>query len=660
MPTMTLDDALALAVGRFEAGALHEADHICRQVEAQGPGLAGASHLRGLIAHRQGHFAQAVLLLQKAAELDGGAASTLVNLAISLTAAGRHDAAAAACRQALAAEADHPRALAQLGAVLLRLGDHAGARRNLERAVELAPNEAGTWANLGTACVRDHDAEAAATAFARAVELAPDDPDLHVGLADTARLRGDLELAADHLEKALSLSPDSPTICCALGQVRRDKGNANEAIRLFGQAIRLDPGQLDAHKSLGMVLNERGQWDEARAVITHARSLAPADPDVAVLESALLERCGEAQQAWTTLEPLVAGGLPSANAAVVYARLAPKVGRVDVAAEALLDLWRSSALARGDRVVVGFALGDLLDRLDRCDEAFTIYAEANRLKPVRFSPDRLDARFAAQCQVFASGLVGIEVPDCPEQEPDRRPVFIVGMPRSGTSLVEQVLAAHPDVIALGERNDVQVIAHDLPAWCGGDEPYPACLPGLNADALGELRQRCRQMLDRLAPGAKRVTNKTPTNFEHLGLIALLMPGARVIHCTRDPRDVGLSCYFLNFVGAHPWAYDLRHIAHLHRRHVEIMRHWRQVLALPIHELSYESLVEDPEAEVRSLLDFVGLPWASQCLRFHEQKRYVATASYDQVRQPIYRSSVGRWRRYERHLQPLFDALASGD
>jgi hypothetical protein len=238
------------------------------------------------------------------------------------------------------------------------------------------------------------------------------------------------------------------------------------------------------------------------------------------------------------------------------------------------------------------------------------------------------------------------------------PVFIACMPRSGSTLVEQVIHAHPRAFGAGESPLLLQAAAEMPALGGAGLPYPLCLDALDAAAVDRLATQHLRALAALAPGAARVTNKHLLNYLNLGLAAMLVPGARVIHVQRDPLDNGLACFMTSLsAGLMPWAGDLRHIGFAWRQYQRLMAHWRETLDIALLELRYEDLVDDSEAQIRRLVGFCGLDWDERCLRYWEAERVVLTPSYDQVRRPIFRSALGRWRRYEAFLGPLQDALA---
>jgi Sulfotransferase family len=311
-----------------------------------------------------------------------------------------------------------------------------------------------------------------------------------------------------------------------------------------------------------------------------------------------------------------------------------------------------------DRVSAGFALGMLLDNADRYDDAFPCFAQANSL----YRQQRAEAGERFEPEAFrdqVDGLIEISTPALFSAiaswgNPSEAPVFIVGMPRSGTSLVEQIAASHSRVFGAGERPEINTITDALLVHNRGR-------PVERWDRVfaRELADRHLARLQQLGSGAVRVIDKMPDNIFILWIIAALFPSARVVLCRRDPRDVALSCYFHRFTQGHLFAYDL---ADCGLRTLEVERlsaHWLRVLPIRVLAIDYEELVADLERESRRLIEFLGLDWEPACLDFHRTQRPVFTASAWQVRQPLYTRSVGRWRHYGQHLAPLLEALVQG-
>jgi hypothetical protein len=332
-----------------------------------------------------------------------------------------------------------------------------------------------------------------------------------------------------------------------------------------------------------------------------------------------------------------------------------KADRGDTMIARMADLLRENKLSAPKRWALHFGVGKRFDDLAAYDDAFAHYRAANELKggaaafdPADWEQDisRIMATFSRR---FFSERPGLG-------NDSQRPIFVVGMPRSGTSLVEQFLASHPEIAGAGELNDFFLIAGNLSAILGTDIPYPASAELIDEEAAHRLARGYLDHLRELAPDAKRVADKLPGNFLRLGLIALLFPRARVIHCRRDPVDVCLSCYFQNFDERHFYSHDLANLGRYYRQYERLMAHWRATLTLPMLEVSYEALTADPEGVAREMIGFCDLEWDDRCLTYHERDHPIMTASVWQARQPVYRTSVQRWKRYEKHLGPLLQAL----
>ena len=241
----------------------------------------------------------------------------------------------------------------------------------------------------------------------------------------------------------------------------------------------------------------------------------------------------------------------------------------------------------------------------------------------------------------------------------RRPVFIIGMPRSGTTLVEQILSSHPEVYGGG---DISVLGDVVRSFVRsnpeGTQDYPTCLDAMSLRTCNALAASYLSRLSSIDASARYVTDKMLPNFLYLGAIASLFPDAHVIHCTRDPLDTSVSCYMTDFLFGHEFAQDLGHLADYYRQYERVISHWRDTVKFPMIEVSYERIVSNLGGEVRRLLEHLDLSWDERCVNFHRNPRHVPTASVEQVRQPLYSRSVGRWRKYEKHLGVLIEVLGN--
>jgi tetratricopeptide (TPR) repeat protein len=500
----------------------------------------------------------------------------------------------------------------------------------------------------GRAALRRGDYPAAAAAFEAARRASPDAIEPVHLLAGVRHALGEHEAAEALLEDAVARAPDAPGLWYSLGLVRHAAGRYRGARSAYQRALDLAPGWADALAGRGKVRQLLNDLTGARQDFRAALAASPGHADALGGLAAALELDGEPGQARALLEPVVEAGRAPAGLVIAWARLAGHAGAAEPAEQTLRRLLEVTTLADHERSHALFALGDLLDRRDACDEAFEAWAQANRSKPGTFDGEAWAAEVSAICRDWTrAALAGL-----PPGSASERPLFIVGMPRSGTTLVEQILAAHPAVHAGGELEALAGLARTL-----GEPPRPAAL---DAGTSAALAGRYLTLAGGSA-AAHRVTDKMPSNFRHLGLIRALFPRARIVHCRRDPRDVALSCFRQDFGGLGlAWTRELTSIGAYYAGYHRLMAHWEATLDDGMLTLDYEDLVADPEAGARRLLQHAGLAWDSACLDAHALARVAATASHAQVRRPVYADAVGRYRRYARQLAALDPWLAPAD
>lgn len=473
-------------------------------------------------------------------------------------------------------------------------------------------------ANRLLAANRVDEAEAACRGR---LEQAPNDVDAWHILGMIALRRGQIHDAIACHDRGLELAPGSIPHRCGRAKAQMMIGRFDEAMADYDGALRDDPACVQARVGRAELFERLGRFDEAEAIVT---PLAERDPPVraALLPAVTLrQRRGDHEGA----EALAARGLAHAD--------------VPPALERLLL----------------FARGSSLEKLGRHDEAFPVYARANRLFQQPFRAEDVRERFELIKRIWAADALG----DLPRTAvEDERPIFVISMPRCGSTLVEQILAAHPRVHGAGEINEMMLRVQELGRAAGRGGDWPAFARTIGVDALEGAATRYLDAIGRLGGDAARVVDKNLQNFRLLGLIGQLFPKARAIWCRRDPMATCWSCWTLPLSPVVlPYTTDLANLGRYHRLYADLMRHWLEVQPIPVLEVTYESLVEDQEAVSRRIVDFAGLDWDDRCLRFHESGRKVATASYDQVRRPMYRSALQRYAPYARHLGPLRDALA---
>jgi len=556
-------------------------------------------------------------------------------------------------RQVLQAEPGHAGALHLLGLLCIQTGRIGEAEALLRRAAAAAPREAEIRNHLGLLLLRLGRPGEAAAECAAALESRPDFADALGNLGLAYGMLGEPEKALGFLERALALSPDDPEIRRNLGEGQLRLGKHEAALACFDKVLAVRPHAIAALLGRGEALAALGRQDYALAAIERALAV---DPDYAAAHCArgtVLKQLGrfpESQESFARAVALAPGN-PSYHFAL--AESAPFT-EGDARLSALEALAKDDSRFSGQqKAELHFALFKAYDELKRPEEAFAHLEQGNRLYRAIVPYD--------EAAVFAF-FRELEETYTPKAVAARRgaghaselPVFVVGMPRSGTTLVEQVLASHPEAFGAGELLFVQDLILDGAA---GTE-YPAGLETLKAEELRRFGAAYAERLRGRAPQARRIVDKLPANFRHLGLLHLALPKARIVHVRRDARDTCFSCYSRLFASGLNYAYDLGELGRYYKAYEGLMAHWRALLPQDVLlEIRYETLVADFEAEARRLIAFCGLDWDEHCLRFHETKRAVRTLSEFQVRRPLFASSIGRWRVYEQWLGPLTAALS---
>lgn len=594
------------------------------------------------------------------------------------------------CESVLAQRPDHVRALRLMAEIRLRARQLDEAEGYIQAALEMDPADPKLFNQRGRLRNNRGQLADAERDFRRALELDPGFADAYNNLGHVLRRNGYTDAAEQCFRKALARDPEHSGANLNLGAAMYQQNQPEKAIRLLERGLKEEMTNVAGRYNLGLALHQVGRFDEAVYTYRQVIASGSTDPDVySNMASALLAMgdlegalCGfesalqldrdhgpslaglaglsELSESYdkgvAILAPHLKRGTATPTMHVAYAGLLRRMGKQSRALRHLAPLVKTDDLADGERMAVMFALGDLLDDMGEYERAFVAYSKANRLRGGRYSRETREREVGRLIETFGDDKLGSMPRSGRSTEV---PVFIVGMPRSGTSLVEQVLATHSRVYGAGELRDIGLLA--LRLGINDDNlPYPECLPGTDPQ---KLKESSGPYLSRLNAGRRkvlRVTDKMWQNFEHIGLIELLFPRARVIHCLRDPVDTGWSCYQQSFgTAGPPFAYDLADIGHYYCQYRRLMDHWQKVSRLQMTEVVYENMVHDLEAESRRLVDFLGLDWEEQCLRFYENPRIVRTASHAQVKRPVYESSIGRSANYGPYLGPLKEALGEG-
>ncbi|MBI5451633.1 MAG: sulfotransferase [Gammaproteobacteria bacterium] len=482
----------------------------------------------------------------------------------------------------------------------------------------------------------------------------PDHAQALLLLADIAQRSGHGDVAADMVEKVWHNHPTNADYCLHLAQLRLQSERYREAITAFRNVLALRPDSSEACRGLAQALQASG--DHKGAITTYERALVINDRDATAVYALgnLHMNIGNLEAARHCFErtlDLVPGYARGYYALAMVRRCR---GRDDKYLQRIQQQLQHDALTSEDRMLLSFALGKASEDIGDNDAAFAAWQQGNRLKRESYQyAISSDLEIFSRLQQTFSTEFFRQRADYGSHEPT--PVFIVGMPRSGTSLVEQIIASHPLVYGAGElgtlKQTIFAPLKQLSITTLGPQ-----LAALSRIDVGLMADMYLKQLRALAPHALRITDKMPLNFVWLGMVQLMFPEARIIHCRRDPVDVCLSCFKQLFDEDLLFAYDLDELGQYCHGYQGLMKHWHQVMPGRILDVQYEDVVDDLEGQARRLIDHCGLPWDDACLAFHQAERSVITASVAQVRQPVYRSSLQRWRQYESHLGPLQQAL----
>jgi tetratricopeptide (TPR) repeat protein len=581
-----------------------------------------ALHGLGVLQAQRARYHEAFHKLSAAVKLRPNDVGALSNLGIALSNLGRFAEALTCYDRALALKPEFPEALTNRGDVLRSLKRPEEALESYDRAIALRPGAADIFNNRSGALRDLNRIQEALESCERALALKSDHLDALNNRGCALQSLNRFAEAIACFDDALAINPNFIPALINRGHALKDIGRAHEAIVAYDKALGLKSDCAEAHDGKGLALMELGRLEEAKKAIETAIEIAP-------------RRAGFYYNLTT------------------IARMSPHDPRLHVMQDLAKDLLPQ---ADGEQMFLQFALARAFADIGDHERSFEHLERGNSLKRKQIAYDetstldnlkRTEAAFSDKMLRPQTGL----------GDPSDAPLFIVGMPRSGTTLVEQILAAHPKVFAAGETDDFAKAMLS----CGGSMAETQNVPeSVSQIPPGEWRKLGARYIERVrsyAPEAERLVNKLPDNFRLIGFIRLALPNARIIHMRRDPIDTCLSCYSRVFTGYIPYVYELGELGRYYNAYRSLTKHWREVLPeSALLEVQYEKLVTDFEAQTRRIISYCGLDWDERCLSFYQYERQVRTASAVQVRQPIYTRSIGRWRAYKAFLDPLIAEL----
>lgn len=687
---LTPEQALQLASQHQAAGRLPEAENLLRQILKINPQNAHALHLLGVVTYQagqpilaldlirqaiaieptaalfesnlaemsrqQGRIEEAIEHGRKAVAIDPTMASAHSNLGIALFDAKQYDEAEASHMRALAVAPNLLQSLNNLGSIERARGNKTEALVWYRKALAINPDFLESLTNIGAVLVEEERPEEAVQPLLKVLQAYPDSPEALCNLGLSYYKQDDLEKGEALLRRSLQNRPGYPEALVGLGRVLHDADRLDEAETLLLEATEAAPDKADAWCQLGTIYTEQGEADLADAAYHRALGIDAKCADALTGLANLKLEAGKIEAAVLDLQSALEAD-PDNLGARFHLTQAQKVKKGDSNLSVLEAKAASSTenLSAEKRISLHYALGKAYDDLKEYDKAFPQFIEGAKLKrsKLNYSATADAQRTQRIIDVFTldryQDLQGVG-------NPDATPVFVLGMPRSGTTLTEQIIASHPAVHGAGELCDLLEVVQQ-PINAATALPYPENLTGLDKNTLTTWGTDYAARLRKHSTEAQHITDKMPANYMALGLIPLMLPNAKIVHVKRNPVDTCVSCFTRLFNRHQDATYDLAELGKHYMNYERLMQHWKALLpAGSFLEVQYEDIVADMEGQARRLIDYVGLDWNGACLDFHKTERSIRTASVTQVRQPIYKTSVERWRHYEQYLGPLLEQL----
>jgi len=622
----------------------------------QVPRTASKHYDQGIILHDKGKLVNAERAYRKAIKIDPDYIEAHNNLGTVLLDQGRLKEASNAFRKALKLLPDHPMILNNVGNVLQLQGENEKSLSWFEKAISQDPDNVDAYGNLGNALRALERNEAAVAAYKRALEINPELADTYYNLGLILLDLDERNDAINCFNQALRINPADKNFYLGLGNALSAQGNLDQAVAAYQKAIAIDPRYEKAYVRLGSARSAQGNLDQAVAAYQKALTIDP------LYEKAYNE-LGRAFSDHGEIEEAVSANRRALEINPGYAKAYHSLSKnkkfteYDDDISAMESLLSKTGISDEDSFHLAFALGKAYEDLGKFDKSMEFVIKASGLKrnSYDYSISESQEQFGRYKEVFSPAFFSNHRDS---GDPDRTPVFIVGMPRSGTSLVEQILASHPDVYGAGELKDLEnvLVSISIPEKDEHSRTIPQGLLELDARVCADLGKQYIARIRKYSANAKIITDKMPHNFLRIGFIRAILPNARVIHCTRDPMDNCLSIFKNLLNNGHGYADNMSELGQYYRMYLELMDYWRDILPGFIYDQSYEELVGSQQEQVSKLLQHCGLDWDDACLDFHKTRRKVKTASNAQVRRPIYKDSVQLWKRYETQLEPLKVAI----
>ncbi|MCC3862472.1 tetratricopeptide repeat-containing sulfotransferase family protein [Pseudemcibacter aquimaris] len=689
---ISLEQAMQHASQLQTQGQLQQAEQMLNKILAASPGYPPAFNLLGVIAHQVGKTEMATELLGKAIEGDNKNALFHSNRGEMFRQIGKLDEAIHHGKQAIKIAPKLASAQGNLGIAYFDQKNYEKAELHQKKALTIDPKQLSSLNNRGSIYKEQKDLENAEIWYKKALEIDPNYLESLNNLGTTLVDNNRAEEALPYLEKAVNLSPNYVEALNNLGRAWLQQDEFDKALPAFQKAAKLDNNHCSAHMGIAAIMLEKQNYDVAKVATERAINAEDDRAEAHTMLGRVFVNLGEEEKAHECYDNANKINPELGSAYNARGSLLLDQGKMSEAEEnfrkgmaletedgakleSLFNLVSAIKMKEGSEeylalmeaekeiddlsdkktMLLHYALGKTNDDLKNYETAFEHYLKACALKRETFeySSEEMTMTYKKTAEVFTPEFL-----ESLKQyaDPSAKPIFVLGSPRSGTTLTEQIISSHPDVFGAGELKDFSGSLESIPNFEGTDR-YPNIMTSLTPEQLSHIPVEYVKRITAHAPDAKFITDKMPANYFYVGLIHTLLPNAKIVHVKRNALDTCISCFQRLFGHNQYQTYDLTELGTYYRNYVELMDHWRTVLPEgSFYELCYEELVSNPEEQSKALIAHCGLDWHEDCLNFHKNKRSIRTASVTQVRKPIYKSSMEKWRRYEKYLGPLIKAL----
>ena len=612
-------------------------------------------HALGLCYFNTGNFKQAEQYLSAATNQEKKLPHTWLYLGISQNQLGKNKEAIQSYQNVLKINPSSIDALCHLALTYLNSGLVDTALKTAKKALKIDKNSSSTHNILGL-CYRGNKIEKAVYHFEQSIKYQPDLYDGYHNLIDTYIMYKMYDKAISALKKTIEHFTTNPLPCVTLGKIYEQQNLIDKALSHYHNACERHPGNITLQTSLARCLVAKQLFEDSISILNKLYTQFSNHPEVIQELSNYYIIMKDYARAYDLTHDFISRNRSTNTPPGILMSYAIACKQTGHTTQGIESLESALNIAHGPYIKesVHFSLADLYDKSKLYDNAFKNYNAANN---IRNEPS--DIKY--YCQVIDDIIHHFDkktISELPHSSQNSsKPVFIVGMPRSGTSLVEQILSSHPEVYGAGEITTLWSIGNDISGAMNLSDYCENLLKvtesDINMHALHYLNE-----IKKLSAGYAKCTDKLPHNFIHIGLIELLFPNAKIVHCRRHPFDTCLSIYFKNFNDNHKYARNLMELGRFYKSYIDLMNHWEKTSSLSIYNIDYEALVRKPETYIRQLVNHTGLEWDDACLSHHQSDRLVMTPSHDQATKPIYQDAVYRWKNYRKHLAPLIETLGN--